>query len=109
MDEPAEMDLQICSILLDKCFCDLDNVVPSESRIIGFINKANRTNDDFYTKVTEIFDSEIQRLNNSAKDTFYDQTFKYVKTILVDMKTELTRLKVALDQQDLDITTYNNY
>ncbi|MBN9225794.1 MULTISPECIES: hypothetical protein [Legionella] len=109
VDETAEMDLQICSVLLDKCFCDLDNVVPSESRIIGLINKANCTNDDFYTKVTEIFDSEIQRLNHSVKDTFYDQTFKYVKTILVDMKAELARLKVALAQQDLDITTSNNY
>lgn len=99
VDEFTETNLLVCNILLDQCFCDLEDMVPRESRIIGLINKANLSNEDFYTKINHIFDKEIKKLNHCLRDAFYDQTFINVKRILIDMKTELTRLKTALDHK----------
>ncbi|CAM2920702.1 Uncharacterised protein [Legionella steigerwaltii] len=109
VDETAEMDLQICNILLDKCFCDLEDMIPRERRIISLLNKPNLTDDEFYTKVSTIFNHEIKELNSFLKDTFYDQTFKNVKMILIDMKTELTRLKTGLEQQPHNEKTLSCY
>ncbi|KTC80308.1 hypothetical protein [Legionella cherrii] len=109
VDEISEMDLQVCDVLLDKCFCDLDDMVPREHRIIGLINKANLTNDDFYTKVAKIFDNEIKRINNLSRNGFYDQTVTHVKKIVIDMKTELTNIKNELNPQYHNMKTHHGF
>ncbi|WP_392536557.1 hypothetical protein [Legionella sp. 227] len=108
-DEISEMDVQVCDVLLDKCFCDLDDIVPREYRIIGLINKANLKNDDFYTKVAKIFDNEITRINNLSRKGFYDQTLTNVKRIVIDMKTHLTSLKNELNPQYHDEKSHNGF
>ncbi len=99
VDEQTEMDLPVCGILLDHCFCDLDNLFKSEQRIISIINKGNLSDDDFFQQVNQIFDDEIKILNHFSSEVFYNQTLKHVKTIVIDMKNELGRLKTSLDHQ----------
>lgn len=99
VDKKTEMDIQVSSVLLDHCFCDLDNLFASDKRIISLINKGNLSDKDFFEKVNQIFDNEMNRINKLSSEGFYYQTFKNVKTILIDMKSELSRLKASLDQQ----------
>ncbi|MCE0724464.1 MULTISPECIES: hypothetical protein [Legionella] len=109
VDERTEMDSKIGIILLDHCFCDLDNLFGSEDRIISLINKRNLNDNDFFKQVNQIFDDEIKALNQYALESFYAQTFKPVKNILIDMKNELTRLKTSLDQQLSDTQSSPEY
>ncbi|AWN74986.1 hypothetical protein LEAN103870_18865 [Legionella anisa] len=106
VNEITEMDLRISAILLDRCFCDLDSIFRDEQRIISLINKKNLSNHDFFKQVNQIFDDEIKTLNSYSLVGFHDQLFKNVKAILIDMKTELSRLKTSLDQQLIDSSEY---
>ncbi|HHS8253470.1 TPA: hypothetical protein ACTTVN_002419 [Legionella anisa] len=106
VNEITEMDLRISAILLDRCFCDLDSIFRDEQRIISLINKKNLSNHDFFKQVNQIFDDEIKTLNSYSLIGFHDQLFKNVKAILIDMKTELSRLKTSLDQRLIDSPEY---
>ena len=108
IDEQTEMDLPVCAVLLDHCFCDLDNLFKSEQRIISLINQGNLSDNDFFKHVNQIFADEIKTLNHHSSEFFYNQTLKYVKTIVIDMKNELVRLKTSLDQQLIDIANLSS-
>lgn len=70
VDEKREMDLHMSGVLLDRCFCDLDNIFPSEQRIISLLTKDNLTDESFFENVNQIFSNELLNINNLISDTF---------------------------------------
>lgn len=108
IDEQTEIDLPVCAVLLERCFCDLDNLFKREERIISLINQGTLRDNDFFKHVNQIFDNEIKTLNHHSSEFFYNQTLKHVKTIVIDMKNELSRLKTSLDQQLSDTTNLSS-